>query len=376
MTSRYELPTLDDLVRLAEPHDVAITVYAPTSPAANDRDVAITAVKSAVDTSIRALREHGLRHAVEKALRAQWDAIAADGELWGNLAASLAVFISPDSHHVYALPNQLESQQQVSTYFDLGQLVRSVATDQHAYALQLSANAWQLWEATATTRATELTPTGSYPTDAADATHRDEIRGRQHEGRLVGDEGKKTLLDTYATRVAEAVGAELGDRNPTSPLFVFASETLQAMFNSAYGSRRQVVAIHGAADDLRPHQIDEAMRQRLPQLSAQRVDAQLERMGNDVPRGLVRTDVAEIARATAMGAVDALVYEFTVDILGTYDDVTGEVTLASDEPGYDLLSRIAIGVHQRGGDVIPVRDSEVSGGVWNGTAVAHLRYPI
>jgi len=60
------------------------------------------------------------------------------------------------------------------------------------------------------------------------------------------------------------------------------------------------------------------------------------------------------------------------------DDSTGEVTLATDEnpDAYDLLSRIGMLVLAGGGEVIAVRRDEVSAGIWNGAAVAHLRYPL
>lgn len=378
MAHTHDLPTLDDLTRLAQPQEHAITVYVPSSPVVSERDLAFATAKSALDAAIGQLREEGARHNTQEAVRTQWEEIAADAEVWGGLSRSLAIFVTPEWHDVYVLPNRLESQSQVSTYFDLGQLVRAAASEQHAYALTLSANEWSLWEATATDRADELELAGDHPEDAGDATNRKGIRGRQHVGRLVGDEGKKVLLEKYAARVAEAVDAELLRVDPSSksPLFVFANEPLLSMYSSAE-QRREVVAVPGAPDELRPDEIDAVVRERLPELAAAQVSAQLERMGNDVSRGLVATELAEIARAAATGAVDALVYEFTVDILGSFDETTGEIVLAgADEGGYDLLSRIAVTVHRSGGDVIPVRADEVAGGVWNGVAVAHLRYAV
>ena len=64
----------------------------------------------------------------------------------------------------------------------------------------------------------------------------------------------------------------------------------------------------------------------------------------------------------------------TVDILGRLDNETGAITYLDD--GYDLLSRIAIVVLQNGGTVVPVRDADVTSDIWNGIAVARLRYPL
>ena len=81
-----------------------------------------------------------------------------------------------------------------------------------------------------------------------------------------------------------------------------------------------------------------------------------------------------VVESLVSGAVDTLVYDFTVDVLGRLDNETGDLTYVDD--GYDLLSRIAVWVLQTGGRVIPVRSSDVISEIWNGTATARLRYPL
>jgi hypothetical protein len=377
MVTRYELPTLDDLNRLGERRDHAITIYAQTSPIVSERQSSFLNAKSAFDAAINVLRAGGLGHNVESSLRSQWDAIAGGVEPWNRLSASLAIFIAPGDSDVYVLPNRLENQHQAAEYFDLGQLVRAVTTPQEAYALTLSSNGWNLWVATATTRATELELAGEYATDAADATNKASIRGRGKANRLVGDEGRKTLLETYAKRVAEAVHAELGrvDPNAERPLFLFATDPLLDLYRAA-DQRRQVVPVHGAPDELRPDQIDDRIRESLSELNAEGTDARLERIGNDLVAGLVLTDLGDIARAAAAGAIDTLIYDFTVDIFGTIDELTGEITYAEGSGGYDVLSRIVVRALQAGAEVVAVRSAEVSAQLWNGTAVAHLRFAL
>ena len=184
---RFALPTVDDLIRLGEPHPNAVTVYLPTSPTPSGREQAFTAAKSAIDEAIRQLRGRGASGAVQDALRAQWDALADASSLWGNLSRSLAIFISPEVSEEFVLPNELEPQSQAGAYFDLGQLVRSVSSPQDAFALTLSSNGWNVWTASATARASELELSEEYAADAADATNRMTIRVRQHLRRLVGD---------------------------------------------------------------------------------------------------------------------------------------------------------------------------------------------
>jgi hypothetical protein len=116
------------------------------------------------------------------------------------------------------------------------------------------------------------------------------------------------------------------------------------------------------------------IRESLSKLNAQRTNERVDEIGNGVGRGLVATDVVDIARAAVSGAVSTLVYNFVVDILGRLDDTTGEVGYGDE--GYDLLSRIAVIVLDKDGDVIAARPEEITAGIWNGTAVAALRFPL
>lgn len=372
---RFQLPTTDDLLRLGRRHPNAITVYLPTSPTPTGREQAATAAKSAVDEAIRQLRSSGVDAAGQDAVRLQWEVIAEDPKLWGNLSSSLAIFLSPEISEEFVLPNELEPQTQVGEYFDLGQLVRAVSATQDAFALTLSGNGWNLWQASAGARASELELSEEYAEDAADATNRMTIRGRKHLRRLVGDEGKKVLLERYARIVADALRAELGklDPNATKPLFVFANEPLLSMI-TAEDLPWAVVAVPGAPDELRPDQVDEAIRSRIGALATAAISERADQIGHGFSSGLASTDLAQIARAAAAGAVGTLIYDFTVDILGTYDDATGAITY--DEAGYDLLSRIAIAVLGYGGEIIAVRPGEVTAQIWSGPALARLRHAL
>lgn len=378
MATQYQLPTLDDLARLAEPHELAVTIYVATSPVVSQRTTSQVTAKSAFDTCVAEMRDTGVKHATETALRQQWESVVND-ELWSRLSSSLAIFLSEDSAEVFVLPNELENQHQVARYFDLGQLVRAVTSRQQAYALTLSANGWNLWHATPTARAAEVELVGDYPSDAADATNRTTIRGPQPSNRMTGDEGRKAFLETYTKRVVEAVEHELGrlDPNADAPLFLFAADPLLDLYRSAE-KRRRVVPVPGSPDQLKDFQIDERIRQELPRLNAERIDARLAKIANDVAAGLVLTDLGDISRGTVTGAVDVLIYDFTVDIFGRLDNQTGVITYADSGVGdaYDLLSRVAMKVLAGGGEVIAVRSDEVSAEIWNGTAVAHLRFPL
>lgn len=372
---RYDLPAIEDLVRLGEPHHHAVSIYLPTVPTPAGREEAMTAAKSAVDDAVRRIRAAGASNEDQEAIRARWQALADDTELWGHLADSLAIFLSPDVSEEYVLPNQLEAETQVGDYFDLGQLVRSVTTPQDAFALTLSSNGWNLWIASATTRAHELELSDSYAEDPEEAANRMTVHMRERVNRLAGAEGRKALLERYAHTVGDALRVELGrlDPNAAKPLFVFAAEPLLSMIRDE-NLPWEIVPVPGAPDELRPAQIDEAIRDRMGALTSARLSARADQIGNGFAAGLATNDLAQIARAAVQGAVATLIYDFTADVLGTLDDTTGEITY--DEHGYDLLSRIAVLVLRQDGEAIAVRPNEINAQSWDGRALAQLRFPL
>lgn len=373
---RYQLPDTEELIRLGEPQPDAVTIYVKTDPTPEGRDRARTAVKSGVDEAVRKLRAAGRGQAAEDALRAQWAEISADFKLWGSLSRSLVVLLAPGVVEEFILPNDLVNNVTVSDHFDLSQLVRAVTTPQQAFALTVSPNGWNLWQASPTTRVEELELVGDHPADAADATNRMTIRGRQYNRRLGGDEGQKALLDRYAKIVADAVTDELRhvDPNGRLPLFVFGNDPVSAMVRGNL-SGRSVVAVPGAADELKPEQIDAAIRSRIGELTNASVNELAERIGDGFTSGLAVTDLAQLARAAVMGAVKTMIFDMTKDLRGHLDDVTGEISMDADG-GVDLLSRIAVVVLKNRGDVLAVRTDDVTTSIWNGTVLASLRHSL
>lgn len=381
MTTHHQLPSTADLDRLSARTEHAVTIYVPTSPNPRERGVSQTAVKSAFDDAVRRLRQDGASHALVETLRAQWQAVDRDTDLWGSLSSSLALFLAPEVNEVFVLPNSLEPQSQLADHFDLGQLLRSVTFPHEAYALTLSANSWGLWHATAKARIAPLEIAGDHPSDAAAATNRESIRSRDKNRGLVGDEGKKTLLDAYAHRVAEAVTTELNRRSVAAdtPFFVFGADPLLSQFTERFD--RAVIQVKGAAERLTADHLDEQVRHRLDEVYAERANDRLHAVADTVSGGLVATDLGDIARAATQGMVHTLLFNFTVDIYGRIDEVSGAVervaegerTLPDGAPAYDLLSQIAVLVLRQGGDVLALRDDEVSHPIWNSVAVAQLR---
>ncbi|QEO14869.1 hypothetical protein FLP10_10945 [Agromyces intestinalis] len=398
MTVHHDMPTTADFTALAGAHHPAISIYASTSPVVAERERAEVAVKSAFDAAIEQVKSGGASAGELDALRARRAAILGDQQLWGALARSIAIFVAPDFDEVFVLPNRLDDSWHVGSHFTLGQLLRAPSQDQEAFAITISAHEWSLWHATPVARAAKLELDAQGVANLDEATNRepdeDRPRGAQRgtasqggASRLTGDEGRKTLLDLYAKRVADVVRRALHELDPNErvPLFVFSAEPLLSLFIDRARNSRRVVAVPGGADRLTPAEVDEAVRQQLAKLNVHEAVSQLRTLAEG-SAGRVERDLAAIAREAADGAVETLWFDFTTSVNGTLDPESGAIEFASGNGtgdaladgthAGDLLPQLALLVLAKGGKVVTVRGDDLDGGVWAGPAMAELRYAL
>ena len=183
------------------------------------------------------------------------------------------------------------------------------------------------------------------------------------------------LLERYAQVVAGAVGAELGRIDPQAslPLFVFANDPLGSMFLSQ-DLPWSTEWVRGAPDELRPDELDQAIRERIGSHNTVTLSDRADEIGNGFASGLAVIDVAQAARAAVAGAVGTLIYELDTDVKGSLDASTGAIEF--DPDGDDLLTQIALEVLRNGGEVRAVRDGEITAEIWNGRLLAGLRHPL
>ncbi|MRG59416.1 hypothetical protein GE115_05945 [Agromyces sp. CFH 90414] len=404
MTVHYALPTTADFTALAGPHHPAITLYASTSPVVAERERAEVAVKSGFDEAIEQVRAGGATAAEVDDLRGRRDAILADQQLWGNLARSIAIFVAPGFEEVFVLPNRLDDAVHVGSHFTLGQLLRAPSQDQEAFALTLSQHEWTLWHATPTDRAAKLDVDSAGVANLDQATNREPGEERPRgaasgvgagggASRLTGDEGHKKLLDLYAKRVGDVVRHALHELDPDErvPLFVFAAEPLLSLFiDRARNSRRIVPGAGGAgggggADRLNAADIDEALRQQLATLNIREAATRLHELAEG-SAGRVEHDLSAIARQAADGAVETLWFDFTTSVNGVLDRESGAISFASGNGSGDaladgshagdLLPQLALLVLAKGGKVVTVRGEDLDARVWQGPAIAELRFAL
>ncbi len=367
MTIHHRIPAASDFARLTGDFDSAVSIYLPTSPDPVGRELAKTTFKSALDAAAARLADPA-------GVVAQGQAVLAEGQLWGTLSRSLAVFLTATSTDLFVLPNALDDEVAVGTHFELGQLLRSVSQPQEALALTLSADAWQLWHATPGSRIAPVELTGDHPADAGEATKR--ASAGRGDDRLSGDP-----YDLYAKRVADAVAPELSAIDPdnTLTLFVFGDERLVHLFAERNDGRR-VVGLAGNPDRVGADELDATVRGLLDEQNLADTTAEVTALKDGDP-GNVERDLAAIARMAVKGGVDTYWFDFTSPVPGILDMTTGELSYADEDTAAttagvsDLLARVAQLVHESGGRVVAVRGSDLME-PWNGPVLARLRYSL
>jgi hypothetical protein len=393
MTTHYELPTTTDFAALAGEHHPAVTIYVSTSPVVSERERAEVAVKSAFDEALDRLRSDGADGADLDALKSERDRVLADKSVWSALSRSLAVFAAPGFNEVYVLPNRLDDALHVGSHFTLGQLLRAPSQDQEAFAVCLSSNEWTLWHAQPTSRAEEMPLDPDLPRNLEDAANRERGDAGQRRTGGHGDRGthegdrRPEIHDIYAKRVADAVRGVLQSHDPDDrvPLFVFAAEPLLSSFLERAKNGRRVIAVQGGADRRGAAEIDEELRRRLAQLNVDEARTALHQLA-DGSKGRVERDIAAIGRLAIDGAVETLWFDFTTSVNGTLDAESGAVefatgngegdSLSDGRHAGDLLPQLAMLVLSKGGKVVTVRSEDLADDVWDGPAIAELRFAL
>jgi hypothetical protein len=398
MAVHYELPTTADFAALAGEHYPAISIYVSTSPIVAERERAEVAVRSAFDEAIERVRAGGASGPEVDALRRTRETIVRDQQLWGNLSRSMAIFVAPGFEELFVLPNRLDDAVHVGSHFTLGQLLRAPSQDQEAFAITISAHEWCVWHATPTDRAAKLEVSAEGLENLDAATNREPneraprgagsgVGAQNGASRLEGDEGRKTLLDLYAKRVADVVRRDLHERDPEDrvPLFVFATEPLLSLFIERAKNGRRIVAVPGGSDRLNAAEIDEAIRLQLAKLNIHEAVSQLKTLA-DGSAGRVERDLSAIAHEAVEGAVETFWFDFTTSVNGTLDRESGaiEFTKAQGDDDElvdggragDLLPQLALLVISRGGKVVTVRGEDLEGTDWSGPAMAELRFAL
>ncbi|HTN96322.1 MAG TPA: hypothetical protein VL101_05040, partial [Nordella sp.] len=133
--------------------------------------------------------------------------------------------------------------------------------------------------------------------------------------------------------------------------------------------------IKGNPDRLSTGELAELARAIVQRLHAARIGALAEQYRTREKQGRAGTDLAQVARAAANGAVDTLLVDIDSVIDGTLDETTGAITVAKGASAdtYDIVDEVAGLVLRFGGRAIGLRQADLP--VATSPVAAIYRYP-
>ncbi|GAA2129643.1 MULTISPECIES: baeRF11 domain-containing protein [Arthrobacter] len=364
-----DMPTRYDVERLAaarDPHSV--TVYLSTSSVPAHSEDNQSRARSLFSSAVEQLRQGGNNDAVA-AIETFLDELLGSPEFWFDMGRSVAIFVTPTSILEFRLPNDLEDHVSVSDRFAITPLLRALTFPNAALVLAISQNGARLIEVTADRPAEEVTVPGM-PRDAASAVGLESIGGRSASGRLQGDEGRKVRLTQYARSVDHALRPLLNGNS--LPLVIAATEPLTSIYRNLTGyAHLASEVIEGNPDELTPAQLAEAARGVLDRIYAADLVALQTTFEERRSNGRGTTDLSDLARAAAFGAIATLAVDMDAQVNGAVGD-DGALTLDGDT-GQDVVEEIARRALGAGARVLAVRRSDLPENV---EAVGILRYTI
>lgn len=368
-----DIPTRDDLERLLAVRDAAcVSIYVPTAP--EERGVRDRiAFKNLAAEAIEQLGAVELARGALDELRGALDALGDDAEFWTRQAHTLAVFATPTGVQTFQVANRLSPVVEVSDRFHVKPLLRSATFPQAAFVLALSQNAARLVEVSPDDPPAEVR-VPDMPQDAASAVGKASITDRTGDRRVQGSEGQKVRMRQYARQVDGALrhvlsGLEL-------PLILAAAEPLASIFRSLCSYPHLAhVGIAGSPDEMTDAALADAARGVLDQLYADELAELHDLYGRRVSQGRGTDDLAAIARAATLGAIDTAFVDIDEALPGFVDETDGALTLdaADDAVNYGVVDEVARRVLLTRGRVLAVRRDDIPG---SGPAAAILRYPV
>lgn len=350
-----DMPSRADVERLAaarDPHSV--TIYVATSTVPDDIDVNRLSARAGVDAALERLHERAPRHAVA-AITEQLEELLEDDEFWRDMGRSLAIFVTPTSIVEFRLVNALEHHVSVSDRFAITPILRAVTFPNAAFVLALSQNDARLVEVSADEPAERVDVAG-LPSDAANAVGLASLGGRSPYGRMQGGEGRKVRLAQYARLVDHALRPVLNARS--LPLILAATEPLASIYRNLAGHGHLAAeGIEGNPDELTEAQLADAARGVLDRIHAGELAALRETFLERRATGRAATDLSELARAAAFGAIATLAVDMDAEVPGTVGE-DGALTL-DDDSDHDVVEEIVRLALGSGARVLAVRRADM-----------------
>jgi hypothetical protein len=369
-----DIPTTTELHALAAAREpISVSAYLPTTPVNGETSAARTVLKNLAGEAHNQLVAAGADKKAVAAVADHFADLIDDDEFWRFQAHSLAVFITPDSVRTFRVPNALNEMVEIADRFHIKPLLRAVTFPNSAHVLALAVGSVRLLEVSPDQPVTVVEVPG-LPTDAASARGVSTMKVSTQSRRSDSASGQRASLAQFCRLVDGALRPLLAGQSV--PLFLAADPALGAIYRSVSSiAALAPTGIDQSPADMSDAAIGEATRALLDAHYAAQIAAV--RAEFEARAGALRatTDVAQAARAAAMGAIATVLVDIDRVVPGTVDDDSGAVTFADTETAanYGIVDEIARRALLSGARVLAVRTADLPGDT---PVAAILRYAV
>jgi hypothetical protein len=371
--THIDIPSLREMEWLVAARSPgSVSIYLPTDPTGQNSDAERIDLSNLAAEALEQLDQSELARSALSAIELSLGDLIDDDEYWRYQARTLAIFVDEERLMSYRLPNQLSRAVAVSDRFHIKPLLRTFTFPQAAFVLAVSLNAVRLIEASPDLPADRV-DVPDLPSDAASAIGRSSIKDTSHYRRVGGSEGRNLRIRQYARQINRALALVLSGHD--LPLVLAGTDPVVSIYRSVNSYPRLIEeTISGNPDTKSDVELVAAVRPILDRLYALELADLHETFGSRQAQGRATSDMADVARASTIGAVDTLFVDIEQSVPGTVDEETGRIN--TDSPSsetYGVTDEIVRRVLRSSGRVLAVRGEEVPGG---GPVAALLRFPL
>lgn len=368
-----DLPTRAEILSLSEiRHPASVSIALPTCKVDGGLAGCRILFGNLIKEAIQTLESRGVDKRTIWPIEDLLVDVAEDDTFWNFQANSLVVLATPEHVWTFRLPNELNASVVVGDRFFLKPLLRATTFCNHAFVLALAINSVNFYEAVPGQSLAEV-KLADLPKSAADAVRVGSLAISTQSRRSDGSAAQRARLAQYCRIVDRALREVLAGLE--TPLFLVADPTIGAIYRTV--SSYPHLAAEGigeSPEDISMPQLSDAIRPLLDATHAAELATVLALAKERKAAHRTATTIAHAAQAATFGAVDTLVVDMDKFLPGSIDEISGEVTPATEgQPAdYGVTDEIARRVLASGGRVLSVRAGDLPEGA---PVVALLRFP-
>ena len=364
--------TLDQIKGLAQQTaSPSISIFLPTHRSGQDAQQDPIRLKNLLRDAEKQLLDGGMGPREAGALLQPAQALLDDANFWNHQHEGLALFMSADDFHYYALPFSVEELLVVAQSYYVKPVLPLFTNNGHYFILAISQNEIRLFEGTRYGVGQIDLPEGT-PESLEAALRLDGPQktlqmhpgggGGMFHGQGPGDEEQKVWIEQYLNLVDTSLKEIFREQN--APLVLAGVDYLLPMYRkvSEYQNIMEE-GITGNPDHLRPEELQEQAWRIVETYFQQETKKIVEQYQQLADTDKATDNVEEIVAAAFNGRVDKLILSVENQIWGAFNPKDGKVMRSSNgqskKYNLALLDFTAMHTLQNGGTVCALSQDEM-----------------